>query len=107
MACRELSVPEAGPSCLFLRDFLERLAKKKTGFRGRRRGQGLQGHLAHKKQLPPLGPPQGRKHSSTVGSQGGTVSCERGIPVLTTGVGQGADAILTYYAKEAARWLNE
>ena len=34
----------------------------------------VQGYLAHKKQPPPLGPPQGPRHSPTVGSQGGAVS---------------------------------
>ena len=41
----------------------------------------LQGYLDHKKQRPPLGPPQGPRHQPTVGSLGGAVSCERGTPV--------------------------
>ena len=41
----------------------------------------LQGYLAHKKQITPLGPPQGLRHSLTVGSLGGAVSYERGTPV--------------------------
>ena len=41
----------------------------------------LQGDLAHKKQDTPLGPPQGPRHSPTVGSYGGDVSYERGSPV--------------------------
>jgi len=41
----------------------------------------LQGYLAHKKQPPPLGPPQGPGHFVTTGSWGGTVSYDRGIPV--------------------------
>ena len=31
-------------------------------------GSGVQGYLAHKKHLPPLGPPQGPRHGPTVGS---------------------------------------
>ena len=31
-------------------------------------GLAVQGHLAHKKQLPPLEPPQGPGHVPTVGS---------------------------------------
>ena len=30
---------------------------------------------------PPLGPPEGPKHSPTVGAKGGAVSYERGTPV--------------------------
>ena len=41
----------------------------------------LQGNLAHKKQPTSLGPPQGPRHSPTVGSQVGAVSYERGTPV--------------------------
>ena len=43
-----------------------------------------QGYLAHKKQLPPLGPPYGPKHIPAVGSYGGAVSYERGTPVGST-----------------------
>jgi len=43
----------------------------------------LQGYLAHKKRRPPLGPPQGPRHSPTVGSYVGAVSFERGTLVLT------------------------
>ena len=42
--------------------------------------QTLQGYLAQKKQLPPLGPSQGHRHSPTLGSKGGVVSYERGTP---------------------------
>ena len=42
----------------------------------------LQGHRAHKKPPPPLGPPQGPRHGATVGSFGVAVSYERGTPVL-------------------------
>ena len=38
----------------------------------------IQGYLAHKKPPPPLGPPQGPMHRTTVGSYGGAVSYERG-----------------------------
>jgi len=41
----------------------------------------LQGYLAHKKTPNPLGPPEGPRHSPTVGSYGGAVSYERGTPV--------------------------
>ena len=41
----------------------------------------LQAYLDHKKLLPPLGPPQGPRHSPTVGSWGGAVSYERDTPV--------------------------
>ena len=41
----------------------------------------LQGYLAHKKPPPPLGPPQGPRHSPTVGSYGEAVSYGRGTPV--------------------------
>ena len=41
----------------------------------------LQGYLAHKKQPPPLGPPQEPRHGPTVGSYGGAGSYERGAPV--------------------------
>ena len=46
-----------------------------------------QGYLAHKKQPPSLGPPQGPKHSPTAGSQGKAVSYERGTP-LELGIGR-------------------
>ena len=36
--------------------------------------------LAHKKLRAPLGSPQGPRHSPTVGSYAGAVSCERGTP---------------------------
>ena len=49
----------------------------------------LQGYLAHKKTPSPLGPPQGPRHSPTVGSQGGAVSCERSTPPLHTPVARG------------------
>jgi len=49
---------------------------------------GLQGHLAHKKQPPPPGPPYGHRHSPTVGSQGGAVSYERDTPVHQTDCGR-------------------
>ena len=42
-------------------------------------GEALEVHLA-KKQPSPLGPPEGPRHSPTVGSYGGTVSYERGDP---------------------------
>ena len=42
---------------------------------------GVQGYLAHNKSFPPLGLPQGPRHSPTVGSSGGAVSDERGTPV--------------------------
>ena len=45
---------------------------------------GLQGYLAHKKQPPPLGPPQDPRYGPTVGSQGGPVSHVRGTPVART-----------------------
>jgi len=41
----------------------------------------LQGYLAHKKHPPSLGPPYCPRHSPTVGSYEGVVSCERGTPV--------------------------
>ena len=31
-------------------------------------GHGVQGYLAHKKQSPPSGPPEGPRHSPTAGS---------------------------------------
>ena len=37
-------------------------------------GTDLQGHLAHKKMPPTLGPPQDPRHRPTVGSQGEAVS---------------------------------
>jgi hypothetical protein len=45
----------------------------------------LQGYLAHKKHPPPLGPPQGPRRSPTVGSCGGAVSYEQGIPAGSYG----------------------
>ena len=42
---------------------------------------GVQGHLAHKKPAPSLGPPKGHRHRPTAGSQEGAVSYERGTPV--------------------------
>ena len=45
-----------------------------------------QGHLAHKKQPPLLGPPWGPKHSPTVGPQGDAVSHERDTPVFSYGI---------------------
>ena len=42
----------------------------------------LQGYIAHKKQPPPLGPPQGPRHSPTVESWEVAVSHERGTPVI-------------------------
>ena len=41
----------------------------------------LQGYLAHKKTLTPIGPRQGPMYSPTVGSEEGGVSYERGAPV--------------------------
>ena len=41
----------------------------------------LQGYLARNKPPPPLGPPQGPRHSPTVGSEGDAVAYERGTPV--------------------------
>jgi hypothetical protein len=41
----------------------------------------LQGYLAHKKKLPPLGPLHGPRHGPTAWSQGEAVSYERGTPV--------------------------
>ena len=46
-----------------------------------RQPQTLQGYLAHKKLRPPLGLPQGPRHSPTVGSYGGAISYERSTPV--------------------------
>ena len=43
---------------------------------------GVQGYLAHKKVLTPLGPPQEPRHSPTVVSEGGAVSYARGTPVF-------------------------
>jgi hypothetical protein len=43
----------------------------------------VQGSLAHKKQRPHLGPPQGPTQSPTVGSWGGAASHQRGNPVHT------------------------
>ena len=40
----------------------------------------VQGYLAHKKILTPLGPPQDPTHRPTAGSKGGVVSYERGTP---------------------------
>ena len=40
----------------------------------------VQGYLAHKKQPPPPGPPQGPRHTRTVWSCGRLVSYERGTP---------------------------
>ena len=45
------------------------------------RGTPVQGYLAHKKQPPSLEPSYGPRHSPTVGSWEGAVSCERGSPV--------------------------
>ena len=42
---------------------------------------GLQGYLAHKKALTPLGPPHGPRHSPTVGFQEEASSCEQGTAV--------------------------
>ena len=44
----------------------------------------LQGYLAHKKMPTLLGPPLDPRHRSTVGSQGGAFSYERGTPVGCT-----------------------
>jgi len=49
----------------------------------------IQGYLAHTKQPSPLGPPQGPRHTPTVGFYGGLVSYERGTPV---GIGRGRGA---------------
>ena len=47
------------------------------------RGQeASQGYLAHKKELPPLGPPKGPEQSPTVESYGGAMSYDRCSPVL-------------------------
>ena len=43
----------------------------------------LQGYLAHKKTLNPLGPPKVPRHRATVGSYGGGGSYARGTPVFT------------------------
>ena len=43
--------------------------------------RGLQGYLAHKKQLPPLGPPQIPRQMAAVRSYGVGVSYERGTPL--------------------------
>ena len=43
--------------------------------------QTFQGYLAREKQHPPLGPPWGLRHITTVGSRGSAVSCERNNPV--------------------------
>ena len=41
-----------------------------------------QGYLAHQNPPPPpLGPPQGLRHSPTVGCWGGAISYEQGSPV--------------------------
>jgi len=41
----------------------------------------IHGYLTHKKQPPPLGPPQGHRHTPTVRFCGRLVSYERGTPV--------------------------
>jgi len=45
----------------------------------------VQGYLAHQKEPPTLGPPEGPRHSSATGSQVGAVSYERGTPVRRGG----------------------
>ena len=45
----------------------------------------LQGYLARKKTLTPLGPPQGPRHGPTVGSWEAAVSYQRGAPVIPPG----------------------
>ena len=63
-----------------------------------------QGYLAHKKQPPFLGPPQGPRHIPAVGSWVGAVSDEQGNPVPLdfypcTGVLQGEFIRTSIYDK--------
>ena len=51
----------------------------------------LQGYLAQKRQPPPLGPPQGTRHSRAVGSYGGAFSYERSTP---------ADVLASFYVSD-------
>jgi len=41
---------------------------------------GLKGYLDHNKTPPPIGPPQGSRHSPAVGSKGEAFSCESDTP---------------------------
>ena len=41
----------------------------------------VQGYLAHKNTPTPVGPPEGPRHMTSVGSYGAAVSYERGTPV--------------------------
>ena len=67
----------------------------------------LQGYLAHKKQQPPLGPPQGPRYSLTVGSLGGAVSYERGTrlggaPGIRKSAGRGLVSPPVYQPSQSA-----
>jgi len=44
----------------------------------------VQGHLAHKKQPPFLGPPESPRHILTVGPRGALFFYERGTPAQAT-----------------------